>query len=89
MQKGKFSTSVVDLIHLNLFHFRLFVKIIQVGFFAVSIFFLFITMIVVSAGWGKTCATLKNIDSTRYDCYGPHRGNPPNGADFITAAVSQ
>ena len=54
-------------------------KIIQGGFFVGSILFLFITMIVVSAGWGKTCATYKNITTAgavprslfNLDCTGP------------------
>ena len=72
-------------------------NIIQVGFFAGSILFLFITMIVVSAGWRKTCATFKNITKTQYPdldfkCNGqqPHYlAYQPNGGEFIAAAVSQ
>ncbi|XP_019863380.1 PREDICTED: uncharacterized protein LOC109592356 [Amphimedon queenslandica] len=74
-------------------------NIIQVGFFVGSILFLFITMVVVSAGWGKTCATFKNI--TKAQDYGPsfkfkcteqlqkQTDSPyrPNGAEFIGAAV--
>ncbi|XP_019856179.1 PREDICTED: uncharacterized protein LOC105313950 isoform X1 [Amphimedon queenslandica] len=77
-------------------------KILQVVIFVGSILFLLITMIVVSAGWGKTCATYKNITSSggtpsslfNIDCTGPQyiygsRGSPfpPNGAEIITAAV--
>ena len=59
--------------------YRLIIKIIQVGFFAGSILFLFITTVVVSAGWGKTCATYKNITRAgitpnsifNLDCTGP------------------
>ena len=36
-------------------------KILQVVLFAGSIIFLFITMVVVSAGWAKTCATYKKL----------------------------
>ena len=80
-----------------LFHFRLIAKILQIGFFAGSILFLFITTVVVSAGWGKSCATYKNITknggNTIFDCTGPQYVSdigplPPNGAEFITAAVS-
>uniref|UniRef100_A0A1X7U3P9 MARVEL domain-containing protein n=1 Tax=Amphimedon queenslandica TaxID=400682 RepID=A0A1X7U3P9_AMPQE len=54
-------------------------KILQVVIFVGSILFLLITMIVVSAGWGKTCATYKNITSSggtpsslfNIDCTGP------------------
>ena len=60
-------------------------------------------MIVVSAGWGKSCATYKNITRTggraSFDCTGPQffryglyslKGpDPPNGAEMITAAVSK
>ncbi|XP_019856177.1 PREDICTED: uncharacterized protein LOC109584769 [Amphimedon queenslandica] len=79
---------------------RLIANIIQAGFFVGSILFLFITMIVVSAGWGKTCATYRNITSSggtprslfNIDCTGPQYRSSvgpfaPNGADFITAAV--
>uniref|UniRef100_A0A1X7U438 MARVEL domain-containing protein n=1 Tax=Amphimedon queenslandica TaxID=400682 RepID=A0A1X7U438_AMPQE len=79
---------------------RLIANIIQAGFFVGSILFLFITMIVVSAGWGKTCATYRNITSSggtsnsafNIDCTGPQYISDvgpfaPNGADFITAAV--
>ncbi|XP_019856184.1 PREDICTED: uncharacterized protein LOC105313950 isoform X6 [Amphimedon queenslandica] len=78
-------------------------NIIQVGFFIGSILFLFITMVVVSAGWGKTCATYKNITSSggtprsffNIECTGPQffRGEllrgpyQPNGTEIITAAV--
>uniref|UniRef100_A0A1X7U4Y6 MARVEL domain-containing protein n=1 Tax=Amphimedon queenslandica TaxID=400682 RepID=A0A1X7U4Y6_AMPQE len=78
---------------------RLIANIIQAGFFVGSILFLFITMIVVSAGWGKTCATYRNITSSggtprslfNIDCTGPQYRSSvgpfaPNGADFITAA---
>ena len=72
----------------------------QIVFFAGSIVTLFITTIVVSAGWGKTCFTYFNITSNHPDidsgfhCDGPQyiSGSgpfPPNGAEFITAAVSQ
>uniref|UniRef100_A0A1X7SJD3 MARVEL domain-containing protein n=1 Tax=Amphimedon queenslandica TaxID=400682 RepID=A0A1X7SJD3_AMPQE len=66
-------------------------KTIQVGFFVGSILFLFITMIVVSAGWGKTCATYKNITDSggtprsvfNIDCTGPQFTHsdyyPPRG----------
>ena len=77
-------------------------KIIQVGLFTGSILFLFVTMIVVSAGWGKTCATYRNITSSggtprslfNIDCTGPQYFSgvgpfPPNGAEIITAAVSK
>ncbi|XP_019856180.1 PREDICTED: uncharacterized protein LOC105313950 isoform X2 [Amphimedon queenslandica] len=54
-------------------------KILQIGFFVGSMLFLLITMIVVSTGWGKTCATYKNITRTggvpgsvfNLDCNGP------------------
>ena len=98
MQKRKFNEC--NLAANSLMH-RLISMIIQVGFFAGSIFFLFITMIVVSAGWGKTCATYKNITRAgitpnsefNIDCTRPqysyrHGPYPPNGTDFITAAVS-
>ncbi|XP_019856181.1 PREDICTED: uncharacterized protein LOC105313950 isoform X3 [Amphimedon queenslandica] len=77
-------------------------KILQVVIFVGSILFLLITMIVVSAGWGKTCATYKNITSSggtpnslfNIDCNGPQYVSgssvgpfPPNGAEIITAAV--
>ena len=73
-------------------------NIIQVGFFAGSILFLFITMVVVSAGWRKTCDTFKNITQTQlpelvFKCNGeqPNYGLRfrPNGGEFIGAAVSQ
>uniref|UniRef100_A0A1X7SP54 Uncharacterized protein n=1 Tax=Amphimedon queenslandica TaxID=400682 RepID=A0A1X7SP54_AMPQE len=54
----------------------------------------------VSTGWGKTCATYKNITDSggtprslfNIDCTGPQYISDfgpfaPNGADFITAAV--
>ncbi|XP_019861038.1 PREDICTED: uncharacterized protein LOC109589388 [Amphimedon queenslandica] len=74
-------------------------NIIQVGFFVGSILFLFISMVVVSAGWRKTCDTFKNITKTQYHelvfkCNGqqPSYGLPylpylPNGGEFIGAAV--
>uniref|UniRef100_A0A1X7U2U1 Uncharacterized protein n=1 Tax=Amphimedon queenslandica TaxID=400682 RepID=A0A1X7U2U1_AMPQE len=72
-------------------------NIIQVGFFVGSILFLFISMVVVSAGWRKTCDTFKNItQQTQYHefvfkCHGeqPNYGLPyrPNGGEFIGAAV--
>ncbi|XP_019856332.1 PREDICTED: uncharacterized protein LOC109584878 [Amphimedon queenslandica] len=75
-------------------------KIIQVGIYVGSILFLFITTIVVSAGWGKTCATYNNLSRTgitpnsyfKINCNGPQHSYgygpyPPNGADFIAAAV--
>ncbi|XP_019856183.1 PREDICTED: uncharacterized protein LOC105313950 isoform X5 [Amphimedon queenslandica] len=75
-------------------------KILQVVIFVGSILFLFITMIVVSAGWGKTCATYRNITSSggtprsvfNINCNGPQYISdsspfPPNGAEIITAAV--
>ena len=80
-----------------LFCFRLIAKIIQVGFFAGSILFLFITTVVVSAGWGKSCATFNNITKnggdTTFDCTGPRYSFGyglylPNGEEFITAVVS-
>ena len=51
-------------------------------------------MIVVSAGWGKTCATFKNITKTQYPdfdfkCNGQQQNGLPNGGEFIAAAVSQ
>uniref|UniRef100_A0A1X7U3Q4 Uncharacterized protein n=1 Tax=Amphimedon queenslandica TaxID=400682 RepID=A0A1X7U3Q4_AMPQE len=54
-------------------------KIIQVVIFVGSILFLLITMIVVTTGWEKTCATYKNITRTggtpgsvfNLDCNGP------------------
>ena len=56
-------------------------------------------MVVVSAGWRKTCATYTNITRTgggpnfKIHCSGPQYFSgvgpfAPNGADFITAAVS-
>ncbi|XP_019856336.1 PREDICTED: uncharacterized protein LOC109584879 isoform X2 [Amphimedon queenslandica] len=71
-------------------------KILQIGFFSGSILFLFITTVVVSAGWGKTCATNKNITKTGadtyFDCTGPQYLSglgplAPNGAEIITAAA--
>ena len=96
MQKRKFNEC--NLAANSLMH-RLISMIIQFGFFAGSILFLFITTIVVSAGWGKTSFTYFNITSnhpnidTGFDCDGPQyiSGSgpyPPNGAEFITAAVS-
>lgn len=86
MQKRKFSTSV--LILTNFIHFRLIARIIQVGLFGVSVLSLVNTTVVVAAGWAKTCATLKE---TSFSCTGPQYNGgpyPPNGAEFIAAAVS-
>ena len=81
MSKRKFSGS---LFITTSYCFRLIANIIQVGFFAGSILFLSITTIVVSAGWGKTCATYHNnniphrqlffyqvFDSENFQCAGP------------------
>ena len=51
-------------------------------------------MIVVSAGWGETCATFKNITITQYPdldfkCNGQQQNGLPNGGELIAAAVSQ
>ena len=53
-------------------------------------------MIVVSAGWGETCATFKNITKTQYHdldfkCNGQLQNDFPfpNGGELIAAAVSQ
>ena len=82
-------------------HSRLLAKIMQTVFFAGSIVTLFITTFVVSAGWGKTCFTYFNVTSQHPDidsgfhCDGPqysaitgHGPYPPNGGEFIAAAVS-
>ena len=76
-----------------LHHFRLIAKIIQVGFYAGSIVFLFITTFVVLAGWGSSCLYSNITKYPNLDCTGPryvlgHGPYPPNSADFITAAVS-
>ncbi|XP_019856187.1 PREDICTED: uncharacterized protein LOC109584772 [Amphimedon queenslandica] len=77
----------------------LFAKIMQTVFFTGSIVTLSITTTVVSAGWGKTCFTYFNITSKHPDtdsgfhCDGPQYTSsgsgpfPPNGGEFITAAV--
>ncbi|XP_019856341.1 PREDICTED: uncharacterized protein LOC109584882 [Amphimedon queenslandica] len=72
-------------------------NIIQVGFFVGSILFLFISMVVVSAGWRKTCDTFKIITQQPqyhdvvFKCNGeqPNYGLSyrPNGGEFIGAAV--
>ncbi|XP_019861689.1 PREDICTED: uncharacterized protein LOC109590209 [Amphimedon queenslandica] len=70
-------------------------KILQIGFFAVSILFLFITTVVVAAGWSQTCATFKNMTTTQpstdfsFQCTGKLQAYiiEPNGAEFIAAAV--
>uniref|UniRef100_A0A1X7SP35 Uncharacterized protein n=1 Tax=Amphimedon queenslandica TaxID=400682 RepID=A0A1X7SP35_AMPQE len=65
---------------------------IQVGFYAGSIVFLFITTFVVSSGWGSSCLSLNSTKYPNLDCTGPRYilgcgPYPPNGADFITATV--
>ena len=98
MQKRKFNEC--NLATNSLMH-RFISMIIQFGLFFGSILLLFITSIMVSAGWGMTCFTYfsitskyPNIDSG-FHCNGPQytaiSGSgpfPPNGAEFITAAVS-
>ena len=91
MSKRKFDNSLLIVI----FYFRLIAKILHIGFFAVSISFLFITTVVVSAGWGKTCATFKNMTTTDpsadfdFQCTGKLHAYilEVNGAEFIAAAV--
>uniref|UniRef100_A0A1X7U4C4 Uncharacterized protein n=1 Tax=Amphimedon queenslandica TaxID=400682 RepID=A0A1X7U4C4_AMPQE len=104
MSKRKFGGTVAYFLtaSYHLYTCRLIAKILQVVIFVGSILFLLITMIVVSAGWGKTCATYKNITSSggtpnslfNIDCNGPQYVSgssvgpfPPNGAEIITAAV--
>ena len=54
-------------------------------------------MIVVSAGWAKTCATYKKLAkdakysylASDFHCKGyQYINSPPNGAEFIAAGVS-
>ena len=75
-----------------IFFNRLGAKVFQVILFSIALIFLFITAVVVAAGWAKTCHSFKSIHSqlSQFSCTGNQykTGQITDGREIIASAVS-
>ena len=73
-----------------IFFNRLGAKVFQVILFSIALIFLFITAVVVAAGWAKTCHSFKSINSQLFSCTGNRftTGQITDGSEIIASAVS-
>ena len=77
-----------------IFFNRLGAKVFQVILFSIALIFLFITAVVVAAGWAKTCYSFKSIhvhpQFSQFSCTGNQykTGQITDGRQIIASAVS-